>query len=251
MYRYLIFVISLAYNIFGVNEIVDTIISGMDTTLTFTRYYYNNQIKNISQYTNWRLDGKQCEYYESGKIKKVSYYKLDCPQDSVVEWFENGKVSLIGYYNDCKENGLTIKYSEQGDTLSLLGYVKGLPVGSHFTKYRNGQIAYNCNYNTNGKKHGLCETWREDGTRKDSTVYRNDTIVEEREYFTSGKVRQWFKNCQNAHFDEAYFYHPNGKSAGKVLKGNGIVTGYTETADRKFTDRYENGKLVESREIKK
>jgi antitoxin component YwqK of YwqJK toxin-antitoxin module len=193
----------------------------------------------------------QCDTSKTllGKVK-VTCTKSNCPAESVITIFEDGVFQKKYTYYSCKDSGQFLTFSKNGDTLTKSYFIGNKTVGLAIYKFSNEKIKSFLNFNSQGKKHGLCETWREDGTRKDSTVYRNDTIIEEREYFTSGKVRQWFKKCLNAHFVEAYFYHPDGTSAGKIVKGNGIVTGYTETADRKFIDRYENGSLVESKEIK-
>jgi antitoxin component YwqK of YwqJK toxin-antitoxin module len=229
----------------GKGVVFDTITMKPELVVACTVWTPESNIYKTYTLKNGKFHGLYLSYYKTGKLKETTKYNDGNIIDTTFSYYQNGKLKFRGV-----RNGIDVVLSENGDTLGITNKCSGSPCGNSKSWYKGGILQSILNFNSQGKKHGLCESWREDGTRKDSTVYRNDTIIEEREYFTSGKVRQWFKKCLDARFVEAYFYHPDGTSAGKIVKGNGIVTGYTETADRKFIDRYENGSLVESKEIK-
>ncbi|HEX3025164.1 MAG TPA: hypothetical protein VHP12_08130, partial [Chitinophagaceae bacterium] len=83
---------------------------------------------------------------------------------------------------------------------------KGKTIRDFNSWFSNGKKQSKHHYNESGQKHGLCETCREDGTRKDSTVYENGIIIETRQYYNNGLLRYWTKKCKNEIRQEAVYF---------------------------------------------
>jgi len=99
-------------------------------------------------------------------------------------------------------------------------------------------------YNSTGQKHGLSQSWRKDGTKKDSIVYTNGDMTEVRTYYTDGSQRMWEK-YKNDKLWSGVYHGPDGKKTGVVKKGNGECVLFGE--DGKYASRrvYKNGVKVE------
>ena len=74
-------------------------------------------------------------------------------------------------------------------------------------------------------------------------------MLEIREYFTSGKVRQWIK-LKNEIRDQGTFYGPKGKIVGRIRNGSGIFINSSEDGKQRTPVEYKNGVEVASRELK-
>jgi antitoxin component YwqK of YwqJK toxin-antitoxin module len=166
-----------------------------------------------------------------------------------IEWNSDGKViARFSYYYD-ELDGNVKRWDSTGFLIRDKKYRKGTPIGSHKEYYYKNKPKKFYNYNNSGKKHGLCETWREDGTRKDSVVYNNGTIVSARYYFDNGKVRQYAAKCKDALTYEAVFYAPQGNITGEVKDGNGTYIIYAEDGTIPAEKIVKNGKVVSTREL--
>ena len=224
-------------------ENIDTVIVQDDTLLTFTRYDENDNTINIDRYKNWNRHGKQKEFYRSGQVKSSLNYKEGCPLDTLKEFFECGLLKYISTFINCKLEGIAITYSENGDTLSIGEYINGKHVGIHKSWFENGQQRRVSHFDNYGNRHGLSETWRKDGTRRDSIMYHNGDMVELREYFSDGTVRHFLVD-EDGLLETAVFYDPQGNVTGKVVNGNGTVISYSEDATIKRREVYEDGVRV-------
>lgn len=246
MKNYLLLLINVVVVFCHAKEKTDTIFNKFDTLIQKTYFYKNGKIERRTQWkTNHKFHGEQKTFYPSGKIESISNFNNDCQIDSAVGYYENGKIEYFGKYLDCKENGKSYELSEKGDTFGIFFYDKGKPVGTHWKKYNSGKFIYIINYNTSGHKHGLSQHWREDGTKKDSIIYRNDSLVVEYQYFLNGKLRHYAKYDLHENLDTLLCYHPDGgRTMGEVIKGNGSVFHFSEDGKEAFLFKYENGKLA-------
>ena len=128
-------------------------------------------------------------------------------------------------------NGMVLMFDEKGDTLHKGHCINDKPVGLDETWFAPGKRETVTHYNDLGKKHGLYETWREDGTRKDSIMYENGKMVEIRAYFVNGKERTWeeYRKTDTSSFlVNAVYRDFTGKISGKVVKGEGEYIVYAE-----------------------
>lgn len=172
-----------------------------------------------------------------------------CPSESSSVVFEDGILRRERIYFSCQDSGMFLFFSEKGDTLTKSFFKGRNTVGVMQQWHPNGQPNVLARYNNAGKKDGLSETWREDGTRKDSTVYDNGEIIEIREYYTTGQVRYWAEYPDGT-WRNAKMFTPDGKPCGQIEDGNGSVILYTDDGSRRYLRTYAGGKRVESRELK-
>ena len=209
----------------------------------------NGKVIEESRYTNGERDGFQKKWYSNGSLKEVMNYRNGCPVDTAFDYYESGKIKSIVPFQNCTEHGTAIYFLESGDT-SKVRYARfGKSIGIHRSFHPNRRPASVLHYNDSGKKHGLCETWRGDGTRIDSIMYRNGAMLEIREYFTNGKVRQWIK-LKNEIRDQGTFYDPKGKIVGRIRNGSGIFINSSEDGRNRRLVEYRDGEEVASRELK-
>lgn len=212
----------------------------------------------------------QCDTNKTllGKIK-VTCTKANCPAESVITIFEDGVFQKKYTYYSCKDSGQFLFFSKDGDTLTKSFFIANKTVGRAIYKFSNEKNKSILNYNNEGKKHGLCESWREDGTRKDSIVYNSGEIIEERVYFDNGQPRIWAKYSgviKNVieHFPDSskldknfnpvinavYFAPKSGKVIATVKNGSGRAIYYSEDGNSRFFCEYKNGEPISQRELK-
>jgi antitoxin component YwqK of YwqJK toxin-antitoxin module len=199
---------------------------------------------------NFYLFAAQCDTTKTllGEEKIICAH-ADCPTDSTVEISINGILRRKYTYHTCKDSGVFLYFSEKGDTLTRSYFVDDKTVGLLKQWHSNGRLKTIAHYDNEGRKHGLSQTWREDGTRKDSTVFKNDTIVETRQYFNSGMLRYWSKDCRDDYRRDAVFFAPDGTISGEITGGNGTYVLYAEDGKTRYFREYKDGKEISSRKL--
>jgi antitoxin component YwqK of YwqJK toxin-antitoxin module len=210
--------------------ICDTNVTIKDTSVVCKVYNANGKLIRLKRYLNGKKHGIQEEYFNSGIKNSVIHYNNGCLIDSSIFYHENGRVRSTLYYLNCLCNGPVIVFNENGDTIQKSISVNDKTIGPLENWYSPGKRSSIINYNNSGKKHGLYETWREDGTRKDSIVYDNGKMIEVREYFVDGKERMWeeYKRGEKLLLWNALYHDRSGKICGKVIKGDGEYILYDE-----------------------
>jgi len=196
--------------------------------------------------------------------QKVVCKTGNCPSDSTMDIFEDGLLRRKYFYYNCRDSGMFLYFSEKGDTLTKSFFSGRKTIGLFRQWHLNKRPAAVIQYNDSGKKHGLCETWREDGTRSDSVVYNNGELVEERVYFADGKVRYhlvygdkvnvrrvWYSGSIDT-LDEltvanATFYSfKNGKIISSIKNGKGLATWCDSIGNNCSTETYLWGIEIET-----
>ncbi len=103
-------------------------------------YYPNTTVKKEEgKYVNGKKEGLWKFYYPSGKIKQEVTYKNNRPNGFVRIYYENGNVSEEGIWKGNKW------------------------VGKYKYYHKNGKLAYDWNYNENGKRDGIQKYYYENG----------------------------------------------------------------------------------------
>ena len=198
----------------------DTSISNFDTTVVCSVYAKAGFLRSVYTEKNGELNGKYKRWYENGTLKSISTYKNGKSIDTSFSYYESGKIESI-----CPYNGVNIVLFENCDT-SGIGYLKnGRHIGEYKSWWKKGTLKSITRYNSSGQKHGLSETWFENGNRKDSVVYDNGKIVEARYYFRNGKLRYTAK-LKNGDIVKAVYFSPDGEKTGEIINGNGTVLIY-------------------------
>jgi antitoxin component YwqK of YwqJK toxin-antitoxin module len=203
----------------------DTVKSDSGLLITERYCYDNGTTRMILPYRNGELDGKEENWHLNGVKAGVASYKNGKNEGLCLTWDSTGFQTFIGHYR------------------------LGKPIGLHQGWYGSNRPEKIENYNSSGQKHGLCESWREDGTRKDSMVYENGTIVEERQYFLYGAIRA-HAVYKNKLMVSAESYAPDGKLMGKIEKGAGYIIMFSEDSNRRYKVEYKDGKEIGNRLLK-
>jgi antitoxin component YwqK of YwqJK toxin-antitoxin module len=205
---------------------IDTIISGLDTIIT--KY--------------------KCK--ESGR-KELLTKRNGLYHGPYIAWGSNGKIiEKFNYYQN-EFDGEVAAWDSTDYLISQRKYKRGTPIGFHKDYYCKNKPKQFIHFNNSGEKHGLCESWYENGAREDSVVYDNGTIIEARRYYTNGKIRYYKSKCKDALTYEAVFYDPSGKKTGEVKNGNGKYIIYSEDGSIPVEEVVKDGEIVSSKELEK
>jgi len=198
---------------------IDTLISSFDTIITKYECKKNGK-KILSTKRNGYYDGLYVAWDKDGNIiERVKYYKNEF-DDTIEAWDSTGFLISKRYYE------------------------KGVPIGYHKDYYSKNRPKEFTHYNDSGEKHGLCETWFENGNRKDSVVYNNGKIVEGRYYFRNGKLRYTAK-LKNGDIVKAVYFSPDGEKTGEIINGNGTVLIYDVDGISPSEFKCKDGKWVD------
>jgi antitoxin component YwqK of YwqJK toxin-antitoxin module len=211
-----------------------------------TSWHDNGKIESSYILNNHEFDGIYKEWHPNGTIKSIFSYKNGCLVDSSYFFFSSGRLRSLSKNRGCNNRGWSLSFLENGDTAMLS--TPELSKSFHPNRRPKSLIRYD----SLGRKHGLSEEWREDGTRKDSTVYEQGNIIEIRTYFTTGKLRYWvskFDRSTGFKKLEAAYYDPAGKKCGEIKNGNGTYILWSDDAKERWLETYTNGEETASRKL--
>lgn len=133
---------------------------------TVISYYENGNKKEISNYLNFSLNGKQFGWYENGTTEFEKDYNLDMKSKIIVEkihqhWDENGNQDVIngnGFYTKATET--KIDYLNPNTTFSESGEIKnGLRNGIWTGKSKELKISFTEIYNEGKFVNGVSTDW--------------------------------------------------------------------------------------------
>jgi len=222
----------------------DTTVSGTSTIVNCSSYVDGGILIMFNSYLDGALHGEQKEWYRNGTLHAVSRYEHGQLVDTSFRYFENGRVK-----SRVVKTGINLTFSEKGDTLTITKVKNGKPVDVAKSFYPGGSLKGITRLNDSGQKHGLSEKWREDGTRKDSIVYKNGDIIEVRRYFKNGKLH-YHKYQKPVNRDiNAVYYDPKGKKVGEVKNGKGTYISYSEDGKSARRVYMENDEVIKIEEI--
>lgn len=216
----------------------DTSIIGIDTMVVCSIYRNDSSLSRLYYTKNNNLDGYTREWYNTGGLKSITKYENGTLVDTAYTFYLSGKIK-----SRIVNDGLSLNFGEAGDTLGVTKMCNGKPCGRSRAWYHDKRLKSINNYNESGQKHGLCENWREDGTRRDSTVFENGKYVEERQYYTNGNIRH-FNKYKNGVFWESYAWSPNGKPLEIIHNGTGKGTNYSEDGKTRYLREFKDGKEI-------
>lgn len=172
------------------------------------------KIKEISNYSNGKFNGRVTIFYENGGRQNEGFFKRNLPDSIYTEWYpcsacgdgKDGNLKITGYYDEKVKTGLWTYYFPQPSK-----------------KYKevmflNGQSKLVNSWDISGNQNVI------NGAGKHVEYYENSkTISEECEYsdsIRSGAFAAWYKNG-NKKEEGKYlrgmkegswtFWHPNGK----------------------------------------
>jgi len=174
--------------------------------------------------------------------------ETNCPRDSIVTTYQDGILSRKKTFWACKDSGEYLYFSDHGDTLTQSLFRGKKTIGVFKEWYKNDKLKSRIHYNDSGQKHGLSETWREDGTRKDSTVFENGKFVVARQYFLDGKINTISK-FKDGKFWEITSFSPEGDTVGFVTNGTGLDSGYAADGKSRYITKYRDGEFISMKKM--
>lgn len=147
--------------------------------------------------------------YKNG-IEKISYIHKNTVRDGMyMEFYE--EVNTLKFAMDCKngtQDGIARHYTEEGV----------LVVEGNFIK---------------GKIHGLCKTFRPDGTKFKEMYYNHGSMYMVTEFYPSGNPRCVFDVKDNQVNGMCKFFHENGFLDAIVPYVNGKIHGLEKRYDER------------------
>jgi len=224
--------------------VCDTLLVRNDTTVVCTTFHSSGQVTAINSYLNGKLHGTQKSWYKNGQIESMIVFRRGILADTSYAYYKSGALK-----QRTVQTGITISLYENGDTLTVTTVKNGRQIGRAKSLYPYGTLKSVTHFNDSGKKHGLSERWREDGTRKDSIVYDNGDVVEVRRYYDNGKLR-YYKRQKAVNRDiNAVYYDPHGKKCGEVKNGTGTYISYSDDGKSARRVYFENDEVKKHEKV--
>jgi antitoxin component YwqK of YwqJK toxin-antitoxin module len=183
------------------------------------KIYEGNFVNNIPV-------GKFTYYYDTGTPWAVTLFSKNGTVAYTKHYTAGGKLAGFGKYVNQKKDSLWKFLNEDSILISEENYINGLKNGSAKVYYPTGQIAEDKTWKM-GKLNGPCKKYFENGQLKYTGQFIDDKVEGKAVYyFASGKVD-----------GEGVYLHD--------LK-EGIWKYYKEDGKLRRTDKYVNGRMVES-----
>jgi antitoxin component YwqK of YwqJK toxin-antitoxin module len=170
--------------------------------------------------------GKFTYYYDTGIPWAVTVFSKNGTVAYTRHYNAAGKLAGFGKYVNQKKDSLWKFFSEDSILISEENYINGLKNGSAKVYYPNGQVAEDKIWKM-GKLNGPCKKYFESGQLKYTGQFVDDKVEGKSVYyFSSGKV--------------------DGEGVYKNDLKDGIWKYYQEDGKVRRTDKYVNGRMVES-----
>lgn len=173
--------------------------------------------------------GKFIYYYDTGTPWAITTFMKNGTVAYTSHYGAGGKITGKGKYINQKKDSLWKFYNEDSIVISEENYVNGVKNGSAKVFYPTGQVAEEKNWKM-GKLNGPCKKYFDSGQLKYEAIFVNDKV--------EGK---------------ATYYYPSGKIDGQGVYKNDLKEGvwnyYLENGKIRRTDKYVNGRMVQSTDL--
>lgn len=115
------------------------------------------------------------------KAQKSTYE--NCKRNGMTWWYnDQGKVmSEVNFIND-QENGIYTSYYDNGTKKLVVNYINGQKDGIQRMYYDNGQLGSEVKY-VMGKREGVMTEWDDEGFKASEVFYKNNYMVGIKKYF--------------------------------------------------------------------
>jgi uncharacterized protein len=192
-----------------------------------SREFYSNNAKLLSSYyVNGKLHGKYREYYYNGVVRNEGEYNKGLKTGEWNYFFENGLLSSKDVYNDT-----VLK--------KVISY------------YRNGNKAYESNFNEKGNLNGVLTHYTESGSILTEETYTDDKLVKLVNYNADGTVRDEFGSPDLNFSIKTYYAEGQSRTEAAVKDGNihGKKIEYWRNGNLKNVQYFENGNQKDVKEM--
>lgn len=164
------------------------------------------------------------------------------------------------FYVNGKENGVSLFWDTAGNVIGRENYRDGRLFGKREFYFAPGKPSLIKSHNAEGKPDGPWSEWWSNGNKKAEYEARNGEIVSAVEYYENGKTRVRYRskyepeNPSALHIKriEGEAWAPNGKSTGKIVKGNGgwiVFPDGSKPNAKAFRLEYKDSLLVKTEKL--
>lgn len=125
---------------------------------------------------------KNPEHHIVQDSAQKSTYK-NCKRNGMTWWFkDDGNIKSKVNFTNGQENGLYTSYHTNGQVKILVNYVDGQKDGVQKIFYDNGQLGSQVTYHM-GRREGIMTDWDVDGYKSAEVFYKNNYKVGLKKYF--------------------------------------------------------------------
>jgi antitoxin component YwqK of YwqJK toxin-antitoxin module len=181
-----------------------------------------------------------CDYLSDGGFISVLEFRGDVQHGIKIDYDSLWRKRDSSFYRNGKKNGQLIFWDSLGNVVGRESFRNGIQVGKRESYFAPGRPALIKHYNSSGKAHGPWSVWWKNGNKKAEFVARNGEIVSGTEYYQDGQPRAKYLskyeprnlNVLKIKRIECEAWAPNGKSTGKITKGNGEWILFPDGSDK-------------------
>ena len=229
----------------GIIEYIENIVNDLREG-QYEAYYESGAIQLTGNYINGLADGEWTFYYESGALQHTGIYVNGLSEGKFTFYYDSGSKDLVGTVQEIRNykqdlvDGQQIIYNELGELSEIRNYKNGLQDGE--------SIAY---YFKDEDDLSLTDQKAQGGEQKLIFLYKNDTIVSEKQFDLSKKVI--YENKNYLLNNDAIFYYPSGSVRSITPHSNGKKNGiekiFYENTEKiwqtlTWLDGAKNGKFI-------
>jgi antitoxin component YwqK of YwqJK toxin-antitoxin module len=142
----------------------------------FRRYYENDTLKSVLNFSNNGKEASAVLYHPNGFLASKGKY-VNQQKEGKWQFFSaikrNYLISEETYLHNLR-NGLTIVYYPDSTIAEKINYINDMKNGEWTKYYPKGSILLKSNY-VNGAIDGKFETWFEDGKKQFAGQYKSDS----------------------------------------------------------------------------
>lgn len=197
-----------------------------------------------------------CNYLSDGGFISVLEFRGEDQHGISIDYDSLWRKRDSTFYLNGKKNGQLIFWDTLGNVVGRETFRNGIQVGKRESYFAPGHPALIKHYNSKGKAHGPWSVWWKNGNKKSDFLARNGEIVSGTEYYEDGRPRAKYRtkcepenlNVLKIKYIECEAWAPNGKSTGKIIRGNGewikFPDGSDKTANGVFREIYKDSLVV-------
>jgi len=209
----------------------------------YTGYYSDGSKKLVFHYVNGKMEGKYFRYASDGAVEVESNYKNGLKEGTEIHYDGAGNIRSSVTYTEGKETGTAkiLVRSNIDDYEKIANYRDGKYDGDYSETYLNGNVKEKGNY-INGKKNGVWEFGKLDGSKTRTEIYENDEKIKETIYFTDGSVQviRELKNGKKNGWERTYNFGDGSLKSELFYRDGQISSNVSDVAGGKGN----NGGLI-------
>lgn len=206
-------------------------------------WYVNGNLRKTGSYVNGRQNGEFRMYWENGQPLERSMYSNGVLNGGRESWYKNGLQRTKENFKDNHPDGEQLSWNENGVLVKRRNMKDGSMVGKQEAWYDNGNISYVANYNEQGRRDGVKESYSYDGNLADKIVYHDGDLIEETSYYPGNIKKRYIKYNTYGNWDIVEHYDEKGRIRRRAVQ-NGVAKDWDDFGVLTSMRLIENGNTV-------